>query len=120
MQSTPEEFLLLLKKWKADSAKVRVATKFESNTGFASTTVLEGTLMLDEVESTLAVISEDDSMFMARYSGAEVGFSTREEQTSSALLDVLVSPEEIEDILIIKDVSGATVCLFSLKAASLS
>jgi hypothetical protein len=114
MQSTPEEFLLLLKKWKTDSAKVRVAAKFESSTGFASTTTMEGTLMLDEAESTVGVVSEDGSLFMAVYSGAGVGFSTGEEQ-GSRFPAVFGPSDEIEEILVITDASGATVCMFSLK-----
>ena len=115
MQSTPEEFLLLLKKWKTDSARVRVAAKSESATGFASATMLEGIIALDEEASTLQIVSEDGSVFMATYSGAGVGFSTREEQKSKGFPYALGSPEEIEDILVINDASGAVVCLFSLK-----
>jgi hypothetical protein len=115
MQSTPEEFLFVLKKWKNDSAKVRVAAKSESPTGFASAAMLEGTLSIDEAESTLAVVSEDGSMFTVAYSGAGVGFSTSEEQVKKGFPGVLADPSEIEEILLINDISGSIVCLFSLK-----
>ena len=115
MQSTPEEFLFVLKKWKSESARVRVAAKSESATGFCSTTVLEGTLMLDESQSTLAIVSKDGSLFATAYSGAGVGFSTSEEQVAKGFPYVLATPEEIEEILVINDISVSIVCLFSLK-----
>jgi len=70
--------------------------------------------MLDEAESTLGVMSEDGSLFLVAYSSSGVGFSTREEQESKGFPLMLANPEEIDDILIINDSSGAVICLFSL------
>ena len=72
--------------------------------------------MLDESASTLAIKSEDGSVFMTAYSGAGVGFSTSEEQAIRGIPDVLVSHKEYEEILVINDISGSIVCLFSLKS----
>jgi hypothetical protein len=114
MESSLEEFLLVLNRWKTEAAKVRVAASFPLDGEFVSTTVLEGRLALEERSSTLSVLSEDGSTFLLGFAGASVGYATPADIESGSLLALVQSPEEVEDILIVRHAS-ATVCLFSLK-----
>lgn len=113
MQSSPEEFMLVLNRWKTDSALVKVAASFTLEGNFASVTMLEGRLEVDPSAETLQVVSSDGSMFTVGYAGAVVGYGTPSDFGSEVGF-LIESPEKVEDFLIIRH-SSSTILLFSMK-----
>ncbi len=116
MQSSREEFLLILNKWKQESANVVVAAAFSSETETsAAVTVLKGKVKVEEESLVFMVVSEDGSLFSLRFADVGIGYSANSKENIAALTTFVEHPEEIEDIVALR-YGAATICLCSLKS----
>jgi hypothetical protein len=114
MISTVEEFILLLKKWSADSARVRLIASFADPQlpSFRAVFRLSGRVSGIEEQSKLFRIGDDDEFATVSFGGCRLGYGTGDDiQLSSQLTE----SEQLEDLVCLVTPSAASICLYTVK-----
>jgi hypothetical protein len=114
MISSVEEFILLLKKWSAESARVHLIASFSDPKSTACRGILRlsGALVGIEEQACVFSIGDEEQSAMIGFSGCTIGYGTGEDfQLSSNISQAAM----IADLVCLVTASGISICLYTIK-----
>ena len=109
MHASPEEFMLLLKKWSSESTGVHVKISCSPPDGFRTVFTINGIIELDEKGAKFAVHSACGSVFVCHMAPYGFAYSTASEGSTRDLLDLVDDPEDVNELGIIRNESAAII-----------
>lgn len=113
MISSVEEFILLLKKWSADSARVRVIVSFADPQISTCRGVLRlsGAVTAIDEQTRVFRIGNEDQFAMIGFAGCRLGYGTGADvQLSSQITDA----GQLEDLVCLVTPSGLSICMYTV------
>jgi hypothetical protein len=113
MISSVEEFILLLKKWSAESARVRVIFSFADPQISTCRGVLRlsGTVTAIDAQTRVFRIGGEDQFAMIGFAGCRLGYGTGADvQLSSQITD----EGRLEDLVCLVTPSGVSICMYTV------
>jgi hypothetical protein len=114
MISSVEEFILLLKKWKSDSARVRLVASFVD----AQIATCRGVLRLSgpitgiDEQTKVFRIGDEDQFAMIAFAGCRLGYGTGDDVELSSQLG---AAEKLEDLVCLVTPSAVSICIYTVK-----
>jgi hypothetical protein len=114
MISSVEEFILLLRKWSAESAHVQLIASFADPQISACRAVLRlgGAVTAIDEESKVFRIGDQDQFAMIGFTGCRLGYGTGADiELSSQIGD----GGELEDLVCLVTPAGLSICMYTLK-----
>ena len=114
MISSVEEFVLLLRKWSAESARVRLIASFADPRISSCRAVLRlsGAVTAIDEESMVFRIGDEDQLAMVGFTGCRLGYGTGADvEISSQIGDA----GELEDLVCLVTPAGLSICMYTLK-----
>lgn len=113
MISSVEEFILLLKKWSAESTHVRVIASFADPQIASCRGVLRLSGVVTAIDEPTKVfrVGSDEQFAMIGFSGCRLGYGTGNDvQLSSQITDV----GRLEDLVCLVTPSGLSICMYTV------
>ena len=113
MISSVEEFILLLKKWNAESARVRLITSFADAQVSTCRGVLRlsGTVTAIDEQTKVFRIGDEEQFAMIGFAGCRLGYGTGADvQLSSRITEA----GQLEDLVCLVTPSGLSICMYTL------
>jgi hypothetical protein len=114
MISSVDEFILLLKKWSADGAKVRLIASFSEPQSTASRGILRlsGPVTGIEEKAEVFSIGDQEQSAMICFAGCRIGYGTGDDfQLTSHMAD----SEQLEDLVCLVTPSSLSICVYTVK-----
>ncbi len=114
MISSVDEFLLLLKKWKSETAHVRLIASFNEPGGEACRGILRlrGNVTGIDEQSQVFCIGDEEQSAMIGFSGCRIGYGTGDDvQLSGHMAD----SEQLEDLVCLVTPSALSICVYTVK-----
>ena len=113
MISSVEEFILLLKKWSAEAARVRVIVSFSDpqNTACRGVLRLSGIVTAIDEKTRVFRIGENDQFAMIGFSGCRLGYGTG---ADVGLSSQIADAGPLEDMVCLVTPSGVSMCMYTL------
>ena len=113
MISSVEEFILLLKKWSAESVRVRMIASFADPEISTCRGVLRlsGTVTAIDEQTRVFRIGDDEQLAMIGFAGCRLGYGTGADlQLSSQIADA----GQLEDLVCLVTPSGLSICMYTV------
>jgi hypothetical protein len=114
MQASPEELLLLLKKWESDSKRVIGVCIVQPEIGFRSVFKASGLVRLDEAAGTFSIGEENGDFGLCQISHTTVGYSVGSDLDWGAFSDETINPEDVEEFVVLRNPDLSSLALYSL------
>lgn len=114
MISSVEEFILLLKKWSAESTRVRMIASFADPNVASCRGVLRlsGTVTAIDEPSKVFRIGDEEQLALIGFAGCRLGYGTGADvQLSSQITDT----GQLEDLVCLVTPSGLSICMYTIK-----
>jgi hypothetical protein len=115
MISSVEEFILLLKKWSAESTRVRLLASFVDANMSSCRGVMRLSGVVTGIDEPTQVfrIGDADQFATIGFSGCRLGYGTGDDvQLSSHMADA----EQLEDLVCLVTPSSLSICLYTVRA----
>ena len=112
--SSVEEFILLLKKWNAESARVRLIASFSDPrvTSCRGVLRLSGVVTGIDEQTQVFRIGDEDQFAMIGFAGCQLGYGTGDDlQLSSQMSEA----ETLDDLVCLVTPSGVSICVYTVK-----
>jgi len=112
--SSVEEFILLLKKWRAEAARVRLLASFADAQLSSCRGVLRLSGVVTEIDEPTQVfrLGDSDQFAMIGFAGCRLGYGTGDDvQLSSQMSEA----EELDDLVCFVTPAGISVCIYTVK-----
>jgi len=116
MISSVEEFILLLKKWSAESTRVRLLASFVDTQVASCRAVLclSGAVTGIDERTQVFQIGNADQFATIGFTGCRLGYGTGDDvQLSSHMAEA----EKLEDLVCLVTPSSLSICLYTVRAA---
>jgi hypothetical protein len=112
--SSVEEFILLLKKWRAESARVRVLASFADAQLSSCRGVLRLSGVVTEIDEPTQVfrLGDADQFAMIGFAGCRLGYGTGDDVQLSSQMN---EAEELDDLVCLVTPAGISVCIYTVK-----
>jgi hypothetical protein len=114
MISSVEEFLLLLRKWRAEGTRVRLLSSFVEPKMPACRAVLRlsGTITGIDEQTSVLQIGDKEQFALIGFAGCQVGYGTGgDPQLSSQMIEA----ERLEDLVCLVTPSSNSICIYTVK-----
>ena len=114
MISSVAEFILLLKKWHSESAKVRLVTSFIDARLPSCRGVLRvnGTITAIDEKAQVFRIGDEDQFAMIAFDGCRLGYGTGDDVQLSSQLG---HEETLVDLVCLVTPSAISICIYTVK-----
>ena len=114
MISTVEEFILLLKKWTAESAQVRLIASFVDMQAPSCRGVfrLSGSIAGIDEQTKVFRIGDEQQFATVAFAGCRLGYGTGDDIELSSQLP---ESEKLEDLVCLVTPSGVSICLYTVR-----
>jgi hypothetical protein len=115
MISSVDEFILLLKKWSAESARVRLLASFVDPNRSTCQGVLRLSGAVTGIDEATQVfqIGDADQFAMIGFAGCRLGYGAGDDvQLSSYMTDT----EKVEDLVCMVTPTSLSICLYTVKS----
>ena len=114
MISSVEEFILLLKKWKVESASVRLLASFADAQLSSCRGVLRLSGIITEVDEPTQVfrLGDSEQFAMIGFAGCRLGYGAGDDVQ---LASQMSEDELLDDLVCLVTPSGISVCIYTVK-----
>lgn len=114
MISSVEEFVLLLRKWSAESARVQLIASFADPQISACRAVLRlsGAISAIDEHTRVFRIGDEEQFAMIGFTACRLGYGTGADIQLSAQIG---DAGELEDLVCLVTPSGLSICMYTLK-----
>jgi len=114
MISSVEEFILLLKKWNAESAHVRVIVSFADPQISSCRGVLRlsGAVTAIDEQTRVFRIGDEDQVAVIGFAGCRLGYGTGADVELSSQI---TEAGQLEDLVCLVTPSGLSICMYTVK-----
>lgn len=113
MDATAEELLLLLDKWEAEAKLVVASVSIQPGEGFRCVFTLAGRVSVDRKAAVFQIESQTGDLVLCHISYKNVGYSIGKNIKADALKTFQLHPEEVDDVVVLRNPDLSTLCLFS-------
>jgi hypothetical protein len=112
--SSVEEFILLLKKWRAESARVRLLASFADAQMPSCRGVLRLSGMVTEIDEPTQVfrLGDAEQFAMIGFAGSRLGYGTGDDVQLSSQMN---HAEQLDDLVCLVTPGGISVCLYTVR-----
>jgi hypothetical protein len=114
MISSVEEFVLLLKKWSAESARIRLIASFADPHISACRGILRLSGSVTDIDERTRVfrLGDQDQFAIIGFTGCRLGYGTGDDvQLSSQIADA----GQLEDLVCLVTPSSLSICMYTVK-----
>lgn len=117
MISSVEEFILLLKKWRAESARVRLLASFADPQARSCRGVLRLSGIVTELDEPTQVfrLGDAEQFAMIGFAGCRLGYGAGDDVQ---LASQMSEDEALDDLVCLVTPSGISVCIYTVKGAA--
>ncbi len=115
MISSVDEFLLLLKKWQSESARVRLIASFAEASGEACRGILRlrGAITAIDGQAQVFCLGDEEQSAMIGFSGCRIGYGAGDD---AQLASHMSESEQLEDLVCLVTPSALSICVYTVKA----
>lgn len=117
MRSSPDEFLLLLKKWSSEHTILQATAIFEPADGPQVVCRVSGTVAVEEASATFSVTASDGSVFLCNIAGTGFLYGTPADVPAEHLATLVDQKRAVEDFGIIQS-ETSKILLLSLRSGN--
>jgi len=115
MISSVDEFLLLLKKWKSESVRVRIIASFSEPGAEACRGILRmrGPITAIDERAQVFCVGDEEQSAMIGFSGCRIGYGTGDDVQ---LASHMSESEQLEDLVCLVTPSALSICVYTVRA----